>query len=187
MTDPGVLAPLLAAPETLPGAGPALGRLLRRVTGGNRITDLLFHMPESIIDRRCRPSIRAAESGQIVTLGGLISRVTPPARPRQPFRAVLNDGTGECDLTFFSKWQAKAITPGKAVVVSGKLESFAGRLCLTNPDYLLPGSDLSRIPLLDAVWPLTAGLFTSQLRRVMREALSRVPDLPEWYLKDFVA
>ncbi|MDG6093951.1 ATP-dependent DNA helicase RecG [Acetobacter sp. AN02] len=181
MRDTDVLSPLLAPVETLPGTGPALGRLLRRATGGGQILDLLYHLPETITDRRFRPCVEAAESGRIATFGGIIVRITPPAKTRQPFRAVLSDGTGECDLTFFSKWQAKSLRVGAPFVVSGRMESFAGRPGITNPDYLLPGSDTGRIPLLDAVWPLTAGLFTGQLRRILREALARVPDLPEWH------
>jgi ATP-dependent DNA helicase RecG len=180
----GLFAPL----DSLRGAGPALARQLARVTGGREVVDLLWHLPESVTDRRWRPTIRELQPGRIATLSGIISRVTPPAHARQPWRAVIDDGTGECSLTFFAKWQARSLKPGASIVISGRTEEFAGRPVITNPDYLLPGNDLSAIPTLDSVWPLTAGLFTNQIRRMIRQAITLIPDnLPEWYPEQVIA
>ena len=62
------LKPLFAPLAELRGIGPALLRLLTRVVGGDRVIDLLFHLPESYLDRRVRPTIATAQSGQIATL-----------------------------------------------------------------------------------------------------------------------
>ena len=45
---PSLLDPLFAALTTLPGVGPKLDRLFRRLLGrpdGGRVLDLLFHLP----------------------------------------------------------------------------------------------------------------------------------------------
>jgi len=66
--DHDKLAPLFAGLTTLPGVGPALAGLLERACGGRRVLDLLFHLPQSYVDRRHRPSIRAARPGKVATL-----------------------------------------------------------------------------------------------------------------------
>lgn len=71
---------------------------------------------------------------------------------------------------------------GESIVASGKVERFHDRLTMTSPDYLLPARSADRIPRLDPVWPLTAGLFTGQVRQAMTAALERLPaTLPEWH------
>jgi hypothetical protein len=43
---------LLDPLEALPGVGPTLARLLEEATGGDRVFDLLLHLPERVVIRR---------------------------------------------------------------------------------------------------------------------------------------
>ncbi|MBB2178282.1 ATP-dependent DNA helicase RecG [Gluconacetobacter tumulicola] len=176
-----LLGPLLAPLATLPGVGTATAKLLARATGGTRVADLLFHLPESVIDRRYRPLIRDAIPGRICTVHGRVQRVDAPARGRrQPWRVRLSDGSGTIDLAFFSPYQARQMTVGSEVAVSGMLDEFGDRLSIANPDHIVPDGDIGRIPMLDPVWPLTAGLFPRHIRNALRHAFLRFPALPEW-------
>lgn len=178
-TDP--LSPLNAPLTDLRGIGPALATLLARVIGGTTVRDLLFHLPDSYLDRRARPTIRAAQSGQVVTLEVEVVRHEPPATSRQPWRVVVTDGTGFAELVFF-RFKREAQMPPKArLLVSGKVENFSGRLRMPHPDHVVSADQPSRMPGIEPVWPLTAGLWPSQVARAMAQALARVPDLPEWH------
>ena len=56
---PALLNPLFASVTALPGVGPKLEKLYRRLVGredGARVIDLLFHLPTGAVDRRARPS-----------------------------------------------------------------------------------------------------------------------------------
>ena len=64
------LAPLFAPLTSLRGIGPAVAALISRAAGGDRVIDLLFHMPESYLDRSARPTIRAAKPGHGGDAGG---------------------------------------------------------------------------------------------------------------------
>lgn len=179
-----VLAPLLAPLETLPDVNTARARLLARIAGGNRVIDLLFRLPESVTDRRLRPLLAHVQSDTIVTVVGTVSEIRPPTpRSRQPCRVTLTDDSGLLELAFFSPWQAKQVKTGEQIAVSGRAERFHDRMVITSPDYLLPASALARIPCLDPVWPLTAGLFAGHVRQAMTAALARLPSppLPEWH------
>ena len=178
-----LLAPLLAPLTDLPGVGPGIAGLIARAVGGTRVIDLLFHLPESTIDRRYRPTLGAAEPGRIVTLPVTVRRIEQPGRPRQPWRVQVSDDTGSAELVFFSPHQARQLAPGQGLMVSGLLEAYGNRLTMPHPDHLVPlGADGSgpAIPPIEAVWPLTAGLSGRLLGRAMRAALARLPALPEW-------
>jgi len=175
------IGPLMAPMTDLRGVGSTVGALLARVTGGTRVLDLLFHVPESFVDRRARPTIRSAVRGQVATLAVEVVRHEAPTREKQPWRVVVSDGTGFAELVFFKPQRAQALVPGTKLLVSGKLESFGDRLTIPHPDHIVPAEQAERIPALEPVWPLTAGLFPSQIRGAMVQALALIPPLPEWH------
>ncbi len=143
--------------------------------------DLLFHLPESYVDRRHRPTIKAALPGQVATLEVEVVRHEAPANPRQPWRVIVTDGTAFAELVFFKPARAQALTAGSKLLVSGKIDRFGDRLTIPHPDHICPADHPERIPELEPVWPLTAGLFPSHLRAALTQALARIPDLPEWH------
>ena len=53
---PAILFPLFASIDTLPGVGPSLAKTLGKLSG-ERVVDLLWHLPQATIDRRLSPSI----------------------------------------------------------------------------------------------------------------------------------
>jgi ATP-dependent DNA helicase RecG len=176
-----LIAPLLEPFAALRGVGGNVGVLLARLTGGTRVLDLLFHLPESFVDRRYRPSIKDATPGQVATLAVEVVRHEQPANPRQPWRVIVTDGTAFAELVFFKSARAQALTPGSKLLVSGKIDRFADRLTIPHPDHICPAEHPERIPELEPVWPLTAGLFPSHLRGALTQALARIPHLPEWH------
>src|SRR5262249_52145066 len=88
---PSLLNPLFAAVPTLPGAGPHLEKLYRRLFGREqpaRVIDLLFHLPTGAIDRRARPKLRDVVPDTVVTVAVTVDRHRPPPphRPRVPYQ-----------------------------------------------------------------------------------------------------
>ena len=104
---PSLLDPLFAALTTLPGVGPKVEKLYRRLFGREdspaRIVDLLFHLPSSTIDRRSRPKLNEVVPGSIATVAVTVDRHRPPPpnRPRVPYQVYASDDTGDLILTFF--------------------------------------------------------------------------------------
>jgi ATP-dependent DNA helicase RecG len=175
-TDP--LAPLFAPLTSLRGVGDAVAKLIARATGGDRVIDLLFHLPESFIDRRERTTIQATLPGRIATWAVEVVRIEPPGTSRQPTRVVVTDGSGFAELVFFRQFPAAKLPVGAKVVVSGKADE---RGQMVHPDHIAPAERSATFPNVEPVWPLTAGLFAWHLRRPVAEAVARVPDLPEWH------
>ncbi len=179
------LLPLFAPLTSLRGIGPALARLFAKAAGGERVIDLLFHLPNSYVDRRDRPTIAQARvavpPGQTVTLAVEVVRHEAPARVRQPWRVIVRDETGFAELVFFSPSRVARMPAGTRLLVSGKLDRFGDRLTMPHPEHVVPAEQAERLPPIEPVWPLTAGLWPRQVAAAMAQALARVPNLAEWH------
>ena len=188
---PTILDPLFVPITSLAGVGQKVGMMIERVVPADlgdraaRAADLLFVLPNTVIDRRNRPGIALSAEGQIVTLEVRVDRHQPPPRGNRsvPYRVYAHDDTGEVALTFFHAHAAylqKMLPEGEHVVISGRMEWFNGRPTMVHPDHIAPIDEAEGLPLVEPVYPLTAGLSAKVLRRAIGQALGRLPDLPEW-------
>jgi ATP-dependent DNA helicase RecG len=172
------LVPLFAPLTSLRGVGEAVARLIARAAGGDRVVDLLFHLPESYLDRRARTTIREALPGRLATLEVQVVRIDPPATRRQPTKVVVSDGTGFAELVYFQRFPAARLPVGVRVMISGK---FDDRRQMVHPDHVVPADTQGQFPDVEPVWPLTAGLFGWHLRRPLARIVANLPELPEWH------
>ncbi len=175
-----LLEPLLAPLSTLPGIGPHTLRRLERVCGGWRVLDLLFHMPDSYIDRRGAATIADAVPGGVVTIEAEVIKIeTPAPGSRQPWRVLLQDLTGFAEVALWEK-PPPLYARGARLAVSGKLDVFGARKQLRDAR-AVPAEQRASLMQLEPVWPLTLGLKHARVASAMILALARVPDLPEWH------
>ena len=65
--------------------------------------------------------------------------------------------------------------------MSGKVELFNGRVTIAHPEHMVSAAEAWRIPAIEPVWPLTAGLWPRQVARAIAQAMEFVPDFPEWH------
>ncbi|SCW75847.1 ATP-dependent DNA helicase RecG [Rhizobium mongolense subsp. loessense] len=187
---PTILDPLFSPVSALSGVGPKIAELLVKLLGretpdDTRIIDLLFHAPHSLIDRRNQPGIARAPQGAIVTITARVDRHQPPPRGKSniPYRVFLHDETGELSLVFFrgqAAWLDKQLPIDEEVTVSGKIDWFNGRATMVHPDYIVKAGDTESLPLVEPVYPLTAGLSPKTLHKIIEAAVLRMPELPEW-------
>ncbi|GAA0590173.1 ATP-dependent DNA helicase RecG [Paenochrobactrum glaciei] len=189
-----MLDPFFASVRTLPGIGPKVSLLLAKLLGSEpasepRVGQLIYYPPSSVIDRRFRPTVNLAEHSAIVTLEVVVDFHQPAfsasgkTRANAPHRVIAHDDTSEITLVFFHAqipWLHKVLPEGETVVISGKVEWFNGRAQMVHPDYIASIHDTDGLPLLETVYPTTAGLSPKVLNRAIDEALTRIPVMPEW-------
>ena len=183
---PTLLDPLFADATTLPGIGPKLGKLLAAFTG-DKIIDLLHHLPSNLIDRQYRPSLTEVEDGRIATFEvEVVKHEAPPNKGRArnlPYRILCQNETGYLSLVFFmarGDWLSKAMPVGAVRLVSGRVERFREQLQIVHPDHMLPKPEFEKLPVIEPVYPLTAGLSAKVLMKAIQAALPLLPALPEW-------
>lgn len=190
MPRPSTLDPLFRSLVSIKGVGPQLSALLARFFGAPEgqdalVLDLLFHMPSGVIDRSRMVSIADAIHDSIATLRLHIDRHQPPpkGKPQVPHRVFAHDASGEIQLVYFRAqggWVEKLLPVGEEAYVSGTIGFFQGEKQITHPDYVVPIDKLDTLPLLEPVYPLTHGLSSKALIKLVRQAVTLVPTLPDW-------
>jgi len=188
---PPILVPLFASATSLPGIGPRMQLLLKKalrlppgVTEA-RVIDLIWHTPTGVIDRRATPTVAAAVPGTIATLRVRVlkHRPSPPGNSRAPYKVGCEDETGRLDLVFFHadpRFIQRQLPEGSLRYVSGRVDVFNDRKQMSHPDYIVPPEARADLPMLEPVYPLTAGLSGKVLLKAARAAVELVPELPEW-------
>ncbi len=184
---PEILFPLFAPARTLPGIGPRLETLVAKLVGvkpgETKVVDLCWHLPVGLVDRRRRPKIAEARDGEIATLEVHVGLHVAPRSKRLPYRVHVHDETGEMQIVFFNvhgDYLAKALPEGSTRIVSGRVEFYQGAPQMTHPDHIVAPEELASLPLLEPIYPLTAGLPLKAVQKAARAAVERAPELPEW-------
>lgn len=194
---PSSLNALFASAQSLPGIGPRLIVLLKKALSlppgitEPRVLDVLWHLPTGVIDRRAEPDIKTALPGAIVTLKVRVlkHRAPPRGNRRAPYKVSCEDETGRIDIVFFHAERAfveRQLPQGEIRYISGRVERYNDMLQMTHPDYIVAPERRQDLPFLEPVYPLTAGLSGKVLHKASREALSKVPEVPEWQHPDWL-
>ncbi len=193
---PEILNKLFMSVATLEGIGPKTVKLLAKLFGMGdgedpRVIRLLTHLPSGVIDRRNQPEIAYAAEGAIVTLKVRVDRHQPAPRGKAnvPHRVFCHDETGEIGLVYFranQQWLEWRFVVGETVYVSGTMEWFNGRPTMVHPDHVVSLADAANLPLVEPVYPLTAGIGQKLLRKAIHAALKSLPELPEWQNGPFI-
>ena len=178
---PDILNPLFAEVEALPGVGPQVAKLLKRL-GIERSVDLLYHLPTGVIERIRAPAASPALIGRNVILELKPFDTRETRSGRGPMRVIAADGDGNSiSLVYFNNpgWAKKSLPMGQARIVSGKLEAYGDEWQIIHPEVLNPGKD-AEPAIREPVYPLTEGVTNKRLRDLAGQAVERAPELPEW-------
>jgi len=193
---PEILNRYFASASALKGIGAkvekTLAGLVRPQSGDRavadlsaRLVDLLFHIPVGVIDRRNRPTIDNLPQSGIVTIEAQIGRHNAPPRhnKRVPYRVEVFDDTGALPLVFFHShgpYLERTLPEGETRFISGKIEWYGGSPQIVHPDHVLTAEQFAEMPLLEPVYPLTAGVSGKILGKAIQQVLADIPQLPEW-------
>jgi len=74
------------------------------------------------------------------------------------FQAVISDGSGTLQCTWFNPYVGNQVRRGAQIVVSGKVTEYNGRLTFSSPEFELLDNELLNTARIVPVYPLTEGL-----------------------------
>lgn len=196
---PPRLAPLFASARALKGVGPRIEGLLNRLVAPRyqgahaRTVDLLWHLPVGLVDRALIPRIADAIVGELATLEVTVTEHRPGGsrrNSRAPYRVLVEDESGSLELTYFRadhSYLKRLLPVDSKRIISGKIESYDGSLQMPHPDHVASAEGSDTLPPIEPIYPLTAGLTNTTLRKAIAGALTQIPDLPEWIDADVVS
>ncbi|MFZ4815016.1 MAG: ATP-dependent DNA helicase RecG, partial [Phototrophicaceae bacterium] len=166
------------------GVGDKLAELLAKL-GINTLEDLLYNLPRRYDDyTRLLPIARLEPNEDLpVTIIGTVR--TPHLRAaaggRKDFACTLDDGTARLQLLFFGQqWMQTRVREGDQWVVSGKVNIFRNAMGMSNPEWEPLDNENLQGRGIVPVYPLTKGLNSRRLRKLMQETVGywaeRIPD-----------
>lgn len=179
---PEALFPLFAGLDTLPGIGPRTVAHFAALDV-TRPRDLLFVLPQGVVDRRRRDSVQGAPVPATLTVEVTVGRHSPPRQRGRPYRVQVEDAHTTFQLVFFharEDYLMRILPTGQRRLVSGKVELFDGVAQMVHPDHVLTPDAAGEIPDFEPVYPLTAGITQKTMSKAVSGALARAPALPEW-------
>lgn len=183
---PSVLYPLFSSLENIKGIGPKASKLFKKLTGENRLIDILFHKPVGIKYRPRLTNAQEIKNGDLPTFKVRVLSHTKPKTRKQPYRILCQIQTFKgcpLEIVFFNyhkDYLIKLLPENEIRWISGSVEWYNGRLQMTHPDYIANELDEWKIPLIEPVYPLTAGVTNKMVEFAVREAIKALPLFSEW-------
>ncbi len=167
-------AKLQQSVTTLHGIGEKRATLLKNL-GVATIQDLLFLYPRRYEDYSKLKTINRLEYGEKVTVIASVSEASGRRTQsgRYLFRAMLNDGTGSLEVTWFNQpYLKQQIKRGMQIAIRGTVDEYLGRLTMTAPEWERVSRKELNAARIMPVYPTTEGLTSRGMRKLMRKALS---------------
>ena len=178
---PEILNPLFAEVETMPGVGPQVAKVLKRLDI-TRAIDLLYHLPTGVIERVRTNAASASLLGCNVIIDLVPFDTRSPRSGRGPMRVFASDADGNTiSLIYFNNpgWAKKSLPMGEKRTVSGKLEAYGDEWQIIHPE-VMPANKGTELSIYEPVYGLTEGMTNKRLRELAVAALERAPEMPEW-------
>lgn len=179
------LKPLFASVETMSGVGPTTARLLQNL-GCTTIQDLLWHLPQEVQIRRFSPAIKFSCPNELITLQVRVISHSVLRKQKgrlTPYRVICSDSEDSIELVFFNpnlRYLKNALVVGSEVIISGRFEVYKGRFQMTHPDHIGPLTTRDFWEGAEPVYSLTQGIHQKTLQKIIKSALGKCPQLPEW-------
>jgi ATP-dependent DNA helicase RecG len=167
----------LESPLTaISGIGPKSAETLARL-GLETLGDLLWHIPRRYDDYSQLKTINRLWYGEEVTIIGTVEEIhVRPIRggSMKLTDALVSDGSASIRVTWFNQpWIAQQLTPGRAVVLSGRVDQYLGKLTMNGPEWEPLERQQLHTNRIVPVYGLTAGVTAKWLRRVVYAVVER--------------
>ncbi len=180
---PDVLNPLFAESDTLEGVGPKLRKPLAKL-GLTRVRDLAYHLPDRFVARRPVEHLDQASVGEQIVVPLTVSEHRASRSPRGPYNVLASDALGNVvSLTYFGKASytaRKQLPVGARRWVAGRLDQYGQMLQIVHPEHVAEDSGALLGTLNEPVYALAEGLTQPKVAGLVAQALTRLPELPEW-------
>ena len=161
----------------LRGVGSGIAAKLAAI-GVETLLDLLFHLPMRYEDRTRVHPIGDLDAGDTAFTCGRIEDAAVRFGRRRSLLVTIDDGTGAMAMRLFhfNENQRRALRPDRRIACYGEVRPSAGGIEMVHPEYRLLDDD-ARVPTADRltpVYPASAGLGQTLLRRFIDQALDRI-------------
>ena len=179
---PEILNYLNKSISALPGIGPKIETLFNKLTG-NKLVNLLWHLPYNIIEREMHKNIHEANINSIVTIKVKITKHQASIFKKQPYKVKCICGDTPVDIVYFfarHPYIKSNLPIGEERFISGKLEYFRNSFQITHPSHIIKIENISDLRSVEPIYGLTSGLTHKIYIKTIENTLKNLPNLDEW-------
>ena len=164
----------------LAGVGPRVAAKLE-ARGLTTLQDLWLHLPLRYEDRTTLLPIRALKAGMAAQVEGRVEAVERGFRYRPVLRVAISDDSGATLVLRFFHFRAAQVSQfavGRRLRAYGTPRAGQNGLEIVHPSYhvLGDGEEAALGAVLDPVYPAVEGIGPASLRKLIGQALDRLPD-----------
>ena len=164
--------------QYLKGVGPKLSKTLNRLNI-HCVKDCLYNFPREYDDRRHLPKINQLVTGDIKSIVATVSSAQEKKvrKGLSVIEAVLRDDSGQITATWFNQsYLLKVLQPGVRLIVKGKVDASlfyqTSQLSVQSTELISSHKDLKEnVGVVIPVYALTAGIYQSQLRQIIKQSM----------------
>ncbi len=184
-TPLGIYAPI----NTLYQIGPKNAELYNKL-GIYNILDLLYYFPRRYVDySQLKPINRLQVNDTVTVMATVVSTQTRAVKggKMKLTECIVSDGSGSLRLSWFNQpWLQNTLQEGVQITASGKLELYLGRLMINNPEWELLNQEHLHTNRIVPIYPLTTGISSKILRKVLNYTIGFWAPRIEDFLPDYI-
>jgi len=183
---------LKSSVQYVKGIGPARAKALAKA-GVNTCLDLLYYFPRTYQDRTHFSMISFIKDGETATVKAKILSVqeTRPRSGLHLLKVLISDGRSRAEAVWFNQpFLKKQFTPGKELILSGKVSRRFGPIQFSNPDWEILDEDKDPLHTgrIVPIYPLSGNLTQRAFRRKMKDVIDLYAlRMPEFLPPSFLA
>ena len=174
--------------SVLDGVGIKTKQLLKKKKI-EKISDLIWNLPQSYTDRSNVLTLDKLEIGKITTIKVKVIKYNFPRIRNLPNKVICEDDKGKIDIVFFNSKEGfirKILPLNSLVIISGKINYFKKKYQITNPAYVVPIYKEDYVSKIIPKYSLTEGLTEKIYRKLIEETLKNISKVDEWHNDDIL-
>ena len=174
--------------SSLSGVGEKTKKLLKKKKI-EKISDLLWNLPQGYTDRTNIQKLDNLEIGKITTIRVKVIKYNFPRIRNLPNKVVCEDEKGKIDIVFFNSREGyirKILHIESYVIISGKINYYNKKYQITNPAYVVPLNKEDYVNKIIPKYSLTEGITEKIYRKLIDNVFKNISELNEWHNKDIL-
>jgi len=180
---PEKLTPLFTNISSLPGIGPKLNELFKKLLDNSQIINLLWHFPNDNLLRKKVENLNNIKIGTNIIIKVKILKHIIPKFYKQPFYVNCINNSTPINILFFNAkhpYIKNNLPINSEKIISGKLEYYKNIYQITHPENIINVEKINEINLIQPMYSLTKGLTQKVYYKTLIKALEKIPNIDEW-------
>ena len=169
--------------SNLKGVGIKTKQLLKRKKI-EKISDLLWNLPQAFVDRSNLKNLDVLEIGKIATIKVKAIKYNFPRIKNLPNKVLCGDEINNIEIIFFNSREGyirKILPLNSWVIISGKIGFFRKKYQIINPSYVVSLYREEYVRKIIPKYSLTEGITEKIYRKLIEQVLKEIPELSEWH------